>query len=219
MFRKQASILVLCLFLGTCLARKLHAPVRPNSHIQELQEESRELAATNAATSANCFTTYNPRLQQSVVRFENDFGACIATYDNASALIIGKYKKTRDEILLTASNSCNACCLAAPAQDSLGAMVKQFECASDVSAMNSKIFYAISANATETSVQIQQDLATVVSQKELCVETANRIYVEDTATSYENLNACLKGNIVNFPTSVAPYTTTRGYYDTTPGHH
>ncbi|KAH8251367.1 hypothetical protein KR032_009754 [Drosophila birchii] len=215
MFRKQSSLLVLCLF---CLAAatlatkvpKLHFSIKPNAHIVELQSESRELAATHADVSSACFYVYKPILDSVATEYETNYGACVSAYGKSSDEIKSKYEPVRSDIMVTTSLACNACCKVWLPDDDvtdLSSLIDRVQCAADVSAENSKILYSVSANATENSVKIAEEYRIVETQHDICVNDAERTYVQDTTTTYEQLNACLKGK-EPVPTSQAPYTTT-----------
>ncbi|XP_017041601.1 uncharacterized protein LOC108088365 [Drosophila ficusphila] len=201
MFLKQSFVLRFCLFLGVSLvsATKLHFAIRPNSHIVELQEESRELAATHAEVSGKCFAIYSPILSKVVEDFQVNYGACISAFDNGTAVVNEKYSDDRQSILRSANIGCsypNANCQVwtSEAQD-LNVVISRLECASSNSGESAKLFYAISANATEIAAKIQEEYRLLTSKREICLNDANRSYVEDTADTYEELNACLEGRI------------------------
>lgn len=60
-------------------------------------------------------------------------------------------------------------------------------------AEQSKSMYEISANATELAVQVEEFYKTLDTAKSICINNAERHYVEDTTTTYEGLNNCLSG--------------------------
>ncbi|KAH8363278.1 hypothetical protein KR084_007721 [Drosophila pseudotakahashii] len=198
MFVKQTKILVFCLFLGLSLGLKLHIPIRPNAHIQELQMESRELAATHSDASTKCFLTYNPVLASIADQFETNFAACISAYDNSTALVNEKYSADREILLRSASIGCSYpntnCQVWTFEQQDLDTVVSRLECASVNSAESSKTFYGISANATEIVVKLNEEYLVLENRMEICTNDANRNYVEDTIYNYEMLNDCLKQN-------------------------
>ncbi|KAH8258432.1 hypothetical protein KR038_011420 [Drosophila bunnanda] len=215
MFRKQSSLLVLYLLcLAVVLAAKvpkLYFSIKPNAHIVELQSESRELAATHVDVSSACFSVYKPILDSVATEYETSYGACVAAYDKSSGGIKSKYDPVRSDIMGTTQITCNACCKVwlAEAEADLETLVQRVQCAAEVSAENSKILYSVSSNATENSVKIQEEYRVVDTQRDICVNEAERNYVQDTTTTYEQLNACLKGvQPVPVPTPEAPYTTT-----------
>lgn len=231
MFRKQSSLLVLCLFcLAAALAKvpkvppvskvpkvpKLHFSIKPNAHIAELQSESRELAATHADVSSACFFVYKPILENVATQYETNYGACVVAYDKASSLINAIYAPVRDDIVATTTLTCNACCRVWTAEDvDLDILVKRVQCAADVSAENSKILYSLSANATENAVKIQEEYISVNLQRTICVNNAERDYVQDTTNTYEQLNACLRGE-QSVPTPETVDTTPRGDFPDPP---
>lgn len=56
-----------------------------------------------------------------------------------------------------------------------------------------KIFYDISANATELAEKSKTDYNLVETNKSICVNEAERQYVESTTLCYTQLNECLLG--------------------------
>nr|XP_017008634.2 uncharacterized protein LOC108065220 [Drosophila takahashii] len=203
MFVKQTRILVFCLFLGLSLGLKLHIPIRPNAHIQELQMESRELAATHSGASDKCFLTYSPILASITKEFEINYGACISAKDNSTALVNAKYSADREILLRSASIGCSYpntnCQVWTFEQQNLDTVVSRLECASINSGESSKTFYGISANATEIVVKIKEEYRVLENLMEICTNDANRNYVEDTTYTYERLNDCLKYGIDEIP--------------------
>nr|NP_001287585.1 uncharacterized protein Dmel_CG11470, isoform B [Drosophila melanogaster]NP_651700.2 uncharacterized protein Dmel_CG11470, isoform A [Drosophila melanogaster]AAF56904.1 uncharacterized protein Dmel_CG11470, isoform A [Drosophila melanogaster]AHN57584.1 uncharacterized protein Dmel_CG11470, isoform B [Drosophila melanogaster]AOQ11304.1 CG11470-RA [synthetic construct] len=219
MFAKQAKILVFCLSLGLSLAVKLQIPFRPDAHIQELQLQSRELAEVHSDHSTQCFSIYKPKLAKIADQFETNFTACISAYDNCTSHISEKYAEDRQILLRSANIGCSYpnsnCQVWTLEQQPLDTVVSRLECASTNSAESSKTFYAISANATQIAVQIQEQYTILESRKSVCINDANRSYVEDTSDTYELLNNCLKNgpttttcNPLTYPTTTTATTTT-----------
>ncbi|KAH8267658.1 hypothetical protein KR026_000849 [Drosophila bipectinata] len=216
MFRKPSLILAICLFLGASQAFKIHAPLRPNAHIQELQAENRELAVTHADSSRTCFDFYSPKLNAIVVQYETEFEYCTSNFTMAKEVIDNSYAGSYKEISDQATNSCSACCQAwTKEQTTLEELLNRLECASSVSAENSKIFYSISANATEIATKLEEAYLTISTQKDSCLNKADFNYVTDTADTYEALNACLKGEKNILISSTYDYTTTTTCQPTT----
>lgn len=56
-----------------------------------------------------------------------------------------------------------------------------------------KIFYDISANATELAEKSKTEYNLVETNKSICVNEAERQYVESTTLCYTQLNECLLG--------------------------
>ncbi|XP_039231948.1 uncharacterized protein LOC120321891 [Drosophila yakuba] len=210
MFPKQAKILVFCLSLGLSLAVKLQIPFRPDAHIQELQVQSRELAEVHSDRSTQCFLIYKPKLAKIADEFETNFAACISAYDNSTALINEKYAEDRQIILRSANIGCSYpnsnCQVWTAEQQSLDTVVSRLDCAAINSADSSKTFYGISANATQIAVEIQGEYTLIESRRTVCLNDADRTYVEDTSKTYDLLNDCLKNGIPT--TTCEPLTTT-----------
>uniref|UniRef100_A0A6P4FI91 Uncharacterized protein LOC108051431 isoform X2 n=1 Tax=Drosophila rhopaloa TaxID=1041015 RepID=A0A6P4FI91_DRORH len=192
------------------MASKLHVAIKPNSHIQELQVESRELAEAHADVSNRCFQIYTPILAAVADQYQTNFEACVTAFDNSTAAVNEKYSKDRQSVLEYASKGCatSYCsCWTAQKQD-LDTVISRLECASTNSAKSSKIFYGISANATEIAVKITEEYQVLASRRDICMNNADRIYVEDTTDTYEKLNNCLKGRDTQPPSAPEIYTTT-----------
>lgn len=69
--------------------------------------------------------------------------------------------------------------------------------------------YQISANATELSIEVEEFYKTIESKKSICINNAERNYVEYTTNTYENLNLCLAGKVqIPQTTREIVYTTT-----------
>ncbi|KAH8338416.1 hypothetical protein KR059_003279, partial [Drosophila kikkawai] len=199
MSQKQSSLLVLCLLcVAATLAtkvHKLHFTIKTNAHLAELQSESRELAATHADVSSTCFNIYRPILESVTTEYETSYGECVSAYDKSSDVIKSKYDPVRNDIIATTHNACyEACCKVwqPEAENDLETLIKRVQCAADVSTENSKIMYEVSSNATENAVKIEEEYRVVDTQRNICVNNAERNYVQDTTTTYEQLNACLK---------------------------
>ncbi|XP_016952213.1 uncharacterized protein LOC108026032 [Drosophila biarmipes] len=220
MFVKQTKILVFCLFLGLSLALKLHIPLKPDAHIQELQMESRELAAAHADYSASCFLFYKPILGNVAEEFETNYGACLSSFDKSTALVNAKYSQDHENILRSASIGCSYpstnCQVWTVEQQDLDTVVSRLECASINSGDSSKTFYSISANATEIALKIKEEYRVLDSQKLLCTNEAQRAYVEDTADTYERLNHCLQYGTFETTLKNVEITTTTCQTPTTP---
>lgn len=221
MFRKPSLILAICLCVGASLALKLHAPIRPNVHIQKLQAENRELAATHTDTSRSCFEFYSPQLSAVVAQYQTEFQYCTSNFTMAKEVIDKRYAEPYNDIILQSTNSCSACCQVwTEQQQTLEELLNRLDCASSVSAENSKIFYGISANATEIATKLEEAYLTIKTQEDICFNNAEVRYVTNTAETYEALNACLRGDesipissTYEYPTTTTfqPETTTEGW--------
>lgn len=56
--------------------------------------------------------------------------------------------------------------------------------------------YGISTNAIEMMTDMEALYQKLTTAKDICVNNAERTYVESTASTYEALNDCLSGNII-----------------------
>lgn len=209
MFRKPSLILAFCLFVGASLTLKLHAPIRTSVHVQELQAENRQLAATHADTSKSCFEFYTPKLNSIVAQYETEFAYCTSNFTVAKEVIDKNYATPYNDIITQSINSCSACCQVwTEEQQTLEELLNRLDCASSVSAENSKIFYGISADATEIATKLEEAYLTIKTQRDTCSNNAQVTYVTDTADTYESLNACLRGDESILVSSTYEYTTT-----------
>lgn len=75
--------------------------------------------------------------------------------------------------------------------------------------------YAISADATELAVEVEEFYKTIDSKKLICINNAERNYVEETTSTYENLNLCLAGKDIPQSTSGRTSELTSTTYTTT----
>ncbi|BFF91324.1 uncharacterized protein DMAD_09630 [Drosophila madeirensis] len=210
MYQKSYPIVVLSLCLSVVLAGRLQAPPhKPQAHIQELKEESQDLASAHSQGSNLCFSTYLPIMDKINAAYETDFEGCINNYENASLDVDAKYTSAFEEIVNNAERSCrnlHACQYWSYSEMPLEDVLSGLDCATTVAADDAKIFYSISNTATELGAKIQADYLSIESRKDLCVNDAERTYVEGTSSIYEQLNACLRGDTVPTPFPATPAT-------------
>lgn len=69
---------------------------------------------------------------------------------------------------------------------------------------DAKIFYELSANATDAAEKSKSDYNRIDTQKFVCVNEAERKYVESTTLCYTELNECLLGKSVIPESTPAP---------------
>ncbi|EDW58950.1 uncharacterized protein [Drosophila virilis] len=198
----KISVLLLGLSISYTLARRLPLSLTTNEKIQKLHSESLVLAEVHQDTSTICFSYYNPKLNLITVQYEVDYDSCISAYETSSKQVENCYKSARESIETSAFQSCSAlyaCNLASNAYNA-------FECASITAAEDAKIFYAISANATDAAIKSKSDYSRVDTTRNVCVSNAEKNYVENTSKVYGLLNSCLLGND-NIPVSTESTTT------------
>ncbi|XP_041452393.1 uncharacterized protein LOC121405547 [Drosophila obscura] len=205
MYQKSSPIVVLALCLSVALAARLQAPPhKPQAHIQELKAENQVLASAHSQGSNLCFNKYLPVLDTINAAYETDFVACISTYENATVAVHAKYTSDFEEIVNKSESSCSnlhACQYWSYSTLPIEDVLSGLDCANTVAADDAKTFYSISNTATELAAKIQADYLTIESTKDLCLVDAERNYVEATTTTYEQLNACLRGDIAVEKTS------------------
>ncbi|XP_023178034.2 uncharacterized protein LOC111604269 [Drosophila hydei] len=209
----KLTVLLLGLSTSLVLARRLQAPLVVDENIRQLHSESLVLAESHQAKSTPCFTIYNPQLNQITNNYEVAYEKCISAYEACSKSIENHYKPARLELESTVSQSCDALSYCNGWSNSYTA----FTCASTQAAEDSKNFYALSANATNLAANVKADYVQSNTVKTVCVNNAERTYVEDTTRVYGQLNSCLLGyDIPNPPTTdtTTEYPTTLEYYTT-----
>lgn len=69
---------------------------------------------------------------------------------------------------------------------------------------DAKIFYEVSANATDAAEKSKSDYNRIDTKKLVCVNEAERNYVESTTLCYTELNECLLGKSVILESTLAP---------------
>ncbi|EDW81143.2 uncharacterized protein Dwil_GK11180, partial [Drosophila willistoni] len=169
------------------------------------------LADAHQDKTTICFNHYTPILSNLTKQYENDYNVCYDNYDNASEIIDAKYAPARNHFQNTILESCKSL---------YGCNVNStsnytaFDCIAEHAANQSKALYNLSANATDISAKIKEEYRVIDVQKEICINNAEWIYVVETADTYEELNACLRGDLIistpgpNSTTTISTTTTT-----------
>uniref|UniRef100_A0A6P4FF68 Uncharacterized protein LOC108051432 n=1 Tax=Drosophila rhopaloa TaxID=1041015 RepID=A0A6P4FF68_DRORH len=166
---------------------KLKLPT--SKKILTLQQQTDMLAARDPYSSQLCFGHYLPILNDFTAQLEVDYGKCQKDFDINSDAVILAWNSTLYGIQQSAESGCSTffdC-------SSLVDYVMAFECFASVGAEQSKIMYQVSANSLEAASDLKIHLQTLETFKTNCQNTADRDYVEGTASTYENLNKCLGG--------------------------
>ncbi|KAH8312694.1 hypothetical protein KR044_012229, partial [Drosophila immigrans] len=196
------KISLLLMGLSMTMAYKIHHSLKADTKIQQLHSESMVLAETHQDLSSPCFAHYNPQLSQIVDRYEVEYDVCITAYKVSSLRIEDCYKDTRLQLESSAYSSCQSL---SKCKDSSTAC-NEFACAAAMGAEQSKAMYNLSGDANELVVNIKEHYRRIDSTKTICVNNAERAYVENTADTYEQLNSCLAGNVQQNPTTSEGYT-------------
>ncbi|SPP82877.1 uncharacterized protein LOC117585232 [Drosophila guanche] len=202
------ALLMAMLVLGLALGSlpKLKRPTTPKIH--SLEQQSELLSVQNPSRTQICFGYYGPKLNTVSSKYEFDYLACTDSFEKSSQAIYCNWNSTLYGLASQADYGCNTFADCSTIVD----YVEAFECFARWGAQESKTMYAISANATESAATIQMQLQTKENQLAICVNEADRYFVEDTTAMYEELNACLNGLPVGYttsaPTTIIDYQTT-----------
>ncbi|XP_017140213.1 uncharacterized protein LOC108154452 [Drosophila miranda] len=204
MFSKT-SLLLAMLGLGLVMGTlaKVRLPTTPKIH--RLEQQTELLSVQNPVATQMCFGFYGPILNNVSTTYEINYSQCANSYDFDSQNIYCRWNNTLIGLSHEGDSGCNTFVDCATIVD----YVEAFECFARVGAQESKTMYSISANATQIAAIIQSDLLLVESRWDICVNDAERDFVEDTASTYEHLNACLNGAALpNEPVSTEGPSTT-----------
>ncbi|EDW79663.1 uncharacterized protein Dwil_GK17899 [Drosophila willistoni] len=200
MFSKL-SVLLVCLCAGNSLAlthnldgtHLFHLTLKNHVKIQRLQVETETLAEAHQDKTTTCFNHYTPIFSNLTNQYEYDYNVCLDNYDNASEIIDAKYAPARNQFQNTILESCKSL---------YGCNVNStsnytaFDCIAEHAAEQSKALYNLSANGTEISAKIKEEYRVIDVQKEICINNAEWIYVVESADTYEELNTCLRGDLI-----------------------
>ncbi|KAH8356033.1 hypothetical protein KR200_008182, partial [Drosophila serrata] len=207
--------LFLALGLATGLELNLSLNLKPNPNfklklptnkkILGLQQQTEVLAAQDPQKTQQCFNYYNPILSGITNQYEKNYGQCNQDHTTGSNQVILTFNRTLYDIQDAADQGCSAFWPCGSIVD----YVEAFQCFANAAAEESKILYQVSANATDAAGNLKIHLQTLDTQLEICVNNAERDYVEGTTSSYEALKNCLDGG------SLPAGTTTPGGWVTT----
>ncbi|KAH8258433.1 hypothetical protein KR038_011419, partial [Drosophila bunnanda] len=198
--------LFLALGLATGLELNLKLNLKPNSKLKfpsnkkilGLQQQTEVLAARDPQTTQQCFNYYNPILSGIADRYEKNYGQCNQDYSTGSDQVILTFNRTLYDIQEAADQGCAAFWPCGSIVD----YVEAFQCFANAAADESKILYQVSANATEAAGNLKIHLQTLDTQLEICLNSAERDFVEGTSVTYEALNKCLNGG--GLPAATTP---------------
>lgn len=230
----KLSLLLLGLSVGIATAFRVQLSLKTNQKVQELRGDTLVLAEQHQDLSKACFDYYNPRLNTIFATYENSYTHCINVYETNKDLVIEAYRDVRIQLENSYRDSCVTLSCCNQTANAFGA----FTCTSTVvssllvvphfiyillhglSSMqafnDAKIFYEVSANATDAAEKSKADFNRVDTNKSVCVNEAERNYVESTTLCYTELNECLVGKSAIPASSLAPQTTEYLSTDSTP---
>ncbi|ALC46182.1 CG10911, partial [Drosophila busckii] len=181
---KKCCYLLLVLLLGMGVQAKLDM-----SSIWKLKQQSQALGAEFSNNSPNCFGYYTPQLDGILQTYESNYNTCNLNYNQQITTENARWQYARDEIYVSSKNSCGAVNNCGSWKDYVDAL----ECYAQAGNEQALIMYAISADATELVTEMSAAYQSIETVKTICVNNAERTYVENTAKTYEYLNACLNG--------------------------
>ncbi|XP_017863492.1 PREDICTED: uncharacterized protein LOC108614056 [Drosophila arizonae] len=207
----KVIVVLLALTISVALARNLQPSLKAAQKIRQLHSETLALAETHQSTSTTCFSIYNPLLNQVASNYEVEYERCIQAYETCSSNIDNLYKSARLELESSVYQSCRSLSNCNMITNAYSA----FTCASTQAAEDSKIFYSISANASDLAARSKADYIEVETAKSVCINLAEKNYVEGTSRVYGQLNNCLLGYDIPNPPTVGPATRPPNYDDTT----
>ncbi|EDW14806.1 uncharacterized protein LOC6573258 [Drosophila mojavensis] len=208
----KVIVVLMALTISVALARNLQPSLKAGQKIRQLHSESLALAETHQSTSTTCFSTYNPLLSQVASNYEVEYERCIQAYETCSSNIDNLYKSARLELESSVYQSCRSLSNCNMITNAYSA----FTCASTTAAEDSKIFYSISANASDLAARSKADYIEAETAKSVCINLAEKNYVEDTSRVYGQLNNCLLGYDIPNPPTIGTATPPPTYDDTTP---
>ncbi|EDW14807.1 uncharacterized protein LOC6573259 [Drosophila mojavensis] len=191
--------LVVLLGLAVMAAARLQIP-----KIQSLQHQAEVLSVQNPSNGPACFSFYRPMLDSIAEQYEAQYNLCNSQYEDQAVIEYAKWQQPREQLTSRGRNSCGRIDNCA----SIVSAVQAFECYAEVGSDESKTMYGISANAIEMLTDMEALYQKLISAKDICINNAERTYVEFTATVYEALNDCLSGKIILTSTPKYDITTT-----------
>ncbi|KAH8271265.1 hypothetical protein KR018_005309 [Drosophila ironensis] len=207
------GILAVGLVTGLGIAPKLKASKLKlpfNRKLNSLQQQTEILAATEPQLSQACFAYYSPIVDAIMGQYEFEYNQCNTSYNSSSTNIVSAWNSTLWAIQASGDQGCNVFTDCSTIVNNKQA----FECYANEGASQSKVLYQVSADAVNATAYLKISLQELTGQLDSCVNSAQVAYVQDTSSTYEQLNACLKGAAI--PTTTPDATSTTGVdYDTT----
>ncbi|XP_017100897.2 uncharacterized protein [Drosophila bipectinata] len=183
---------------------KLKLPI--TKKLESLHQQTEVLAALEPTKSQSCFNYYTPILNKYTFRYEVDFDLCLSVFNSSSTEVTEAWNSTLYQI----QNGGDKGCSEFKECRSFSDLDLAFRCFAESGAEQSKVLFQVSANVTEVASFVKISLLTLQTQLDSCVNHAQREYIEDTSSTYEQLNNCLKGAPlpeVTTTTTTTTYTT------------
>ncbi|KAH8370573.1 hypothetical protein KR093_004177, partial [Drosophila rubida] len=180
------------LFLAIGLSQAGRSRALPEASFMQYMINSRAFAESSSSNTAQCFSEYSPKLQAVIEQWEADTQACETAADEARNNIDDKTKDQRDQIDATATGACEALTVCSKKDNS----VDYFGCYSETGSADTKVMYEISANSAELLAVVIEDYRLIDNEAYVCTNKSERVYVENSAKVYSDLDNCLKGIVV-----------------------
>lgn len=179
--------------------------------IKLLKQQTHALSEQNPSNGPHCFSLYKPQLDSIATHYEIEYETCNNAFAEQTALEDSKWRTTRYQLVEDGTNTCRAMTDCS----SIVGYVEAFECYAQMvrdpeiynsydimitncelkfllqGAEQSKSMYTLSANALEDATEMKAYYQVIENTKTVCINNAERTYVESTTNAYEQLNSCL----------------------------
>lgn len=180
----KLSVLLLSISLGYAAV-----PLEADVGLMRFMMHSRALTQDNPTRSLSCFDYYIPELNAIAEKYKADYAQCLDDADESRSGIDESTQPDRDLINESANSSCAAL---QKCSTSEGA-IDFFSCYSEVGGENAKSMYTISSNSSVILAAVREEYRLIEISQFVCTNQSDRVYVEDTARTYEELNRCVAG--------------------------
>ncbi|XP_034486617.1 uncharacterized protein LOC117791077 isoform X2 [Drosophila innubila] len=168
--------------------------------IKHLKQQTQLLSEQNPKNGPACFSVYRPKLDSISTQYEVEYTSCNSEFAEQNALEDLKWQTRYSQLDENAVSACRALtdCSA------IVGYVEAFECYAQMGAEQSRAMYTLSANALQLATEMREYYQLIETTKTICINNAERTYVESATKDYEQLHTCLMGN-------VSPHSTTPNY--------
>ncbi|KAM8707142.1 hypothetical protein ACLKA7_011269 [Drosophila subpalustris] len=190
------------LIIGTALALPVEVQMQADRTLMDFMMMSTS-RASDPALQAYCFGRYMPILNQINDEFEKEYTGCQDVYDATVKLIDSDFTEQRQNATAISKESCQSLQLC----DGIDSYIKSFECFASTGAEQSDILKTMSGNAKASAAKIQERYFSVGNTRDQCFIDAQNVYSAKSTDAYNEMFACLDGNIVtpeptNPPTAI-----------------
>ncbi|XP_054089857.1 protein TsetseEP-like isoform X2 [Zeugodacus cucurbitae] len=208
----KLTIILLSLIAGTAFSASSNNVLRNTElNILQLMVDTRDQQRANPEQSLACFDYYLKVLDDHNEEYRLGFAACLDEADDKRSNVDAATQPERDEIEQSAKTSCEALNVCAK----LVGSVDYFSCFSSTGKESTESMYEISANAGESLAKVREEYRVIESAEYRCTNATERLYVEKTYKTNQELQSCLRGES-SVPTTVAPPEVSTSNPETTP---